>query len=213
MLWCHCIRLTLVGLVWGLWQVTLVQIYGTPGWWAIPGDWLWERGCLGAVQLLNNTYTARDDTSMRGVASRVSPSFRQVLEGWKKPSLLLRVWPSRILRRMLTLLLLAGIVASCSVIIAHASGMVWPDWRFLKLTEVVSWCDRGAHIMLFTVSTQALSLLYPLYPLQRRCHVADLGQRGSNDSDVCCFIVCPECRWSLRWPWLSTRDREGSGCA
>ncbi len=40
-----------------------------------------------AIQLLNNTYTAQDDTSMRGVASRVSPSFRQVLEGWKKPIL------------------------------------------------------------------------------------------------------------------------------
>ncbi len=58
-----------------------------------------------AVQLLNNTYTARDDTSMRGVAYSVSPSFRQVLEGWKKPSLLLRVWPGRMLTRTLTLLL------------------------------------------------------------------------------------------------------------
>ncbi len=58
-----------------------------------------------AIQLLNNTYTARDDTSMRGVASRVSPSFRQVLEGWKKPSLLLRIWPGRMLRRTLTLFL------------------------------------------------------------------------------------------------------------
>ncbi len=77
-----------------------------------------------AIQLLNNTYTARDDTSIRGVASRVSLSFRQVLEGWKKLSLLLRVWPVCMLRRTLTLLLLAGIVASCSVIIAHVSGMV-----------------------------------------------------------------------------------------
>ncbi len=58
-----------------------------------------------AVQLLNKTYTARDDTSMRGVAYSVSPSFRQVLEGWKKPSLLLRVWPGRMLTRTLTLLL------------------------------------------------------------------------------------------------------------
>ncbi len=76
------------------------------------------------IQLLNNTYAARDGTSMRGVASRVSPSFGQILEGWKKPILLLRVWPGRMLRQKLTLLLQAGIVASCSVIIAHASGMV-----------------------------------------------------------------------------------------
>ncbi len=62
-----------------------------------------------AVQFFNNTYTARDDTSMRGVASRVSPSFRQVLEGWKKPNLLLKVWPGRMLRRMLTLLLWARV--------------------------------------------------------------------------------------------------------
>ncbi len=49
-----------------------------PRWLAL-GTWMsWS------VQLLNNTYTARDDTSMRGVASTVSPSFRQVLEGWKK---------------------------------------------------------------------------------------------------------------------------------
>ncbi len=58
-----------------------------------------------AILLLNNTYTAQDDTSMRGVASRVSPSFRQVLEGWKKPSVLLGVWPGHMLRRTLTLLL------------------------------------------------------------------------------------------------------------
>ncbi len=25
--------------------------------------------------------------------------------------------------------------------------MVWPELRFLRLTEVVSWCDRGAHMM------------------------------------------------------------------
>ncbi len=68
--------------------------------WLAFGTWMsW------AIQLLNNTYIARDDTSMRGVASRVSPSFRQVLEGWKKLSLLLRVWPGRMLRRTLTLLL------------------------------------------------------------------------------------------------------------
>ncbi len=58
-----------------------------------------------AVQLLNNTYRAQDDTSMRGVASRVRPSFRSILEGWKKLSLLLRVWPGRMLRQTLTLLL------------------------------------------------------------------------------------------------------------
>ncbi len=52
-----------------------------------------------------DTYKARDNTSIRGVASRVNPSFRQVLEGWKKPSLLLRVWPGRRLRRTLILLL------------------------------------------------------------------------------------------------------------
>ncbi len=53
----------------------------------------------------------------------------------------------------------------------------------------------------------------PVYLLQCRCHVAGLGERGSSDSDVCCSIVCPECRWCWRWPWLLTRDWEGSGCA
>ncbi len=60
---------------------------------------------LGHTVVVNNTYTAQDDTSMKGVASRVSLSIRQVLEGWKKLSVLLRVWPGRMLRRMLTLLL------------------------------------------------------------------------------------------------------------
>ncbi len=59
MLWCHCICLTLVGLVWGLWQVLLVQSHGRPGWWSIPGDWLWERGCLGPYSCWT-THTFRE---------------------------------------------------------------------------------------------------------------------------------------------------------
>ncbi len=60
---------------------------------------------LGRIVVEQHIHTARDDTSMRGVASRVSPSFRQVLEGWKKPSLLLKVCAGRMLRRTLTLFL------------------------------------------------------------------------------------------------------------
>ncbi len=101
---CYGIHLTLVGLVW--WPMT--GIVSSKSWnaWLMShprelalGMWIYF-----AVQLLNNTYTARDDTSMRGVASRASPSFRQVLEGWKKPSLVLRVWPGRMLRCTLTFL-------------------------------------------------------------------------------------------------------------
>ncbi len=84
------------------------------------------------IQLLNNTYAARDGTSMRGVASRVSPSFGQVLEAWKKPILLLRVWPGRMLRRTLTLLLQAGIVASCS----DHSACIWHGLTRLEVLEV-----------------------------------------------------------------------------
>ncbi len=60
---------------------------------------------FGNMDVLGRTVVEQHIHSTRGVAYSVSPSFRQVLEGWKKPSLLLRDWPGRMLRRTLTLLL------------------------------------------------------------------------------------------------------------
>ncbi len=62
-------------------------------------------GLSWAIQLLNNTYIARDDTSMRGVASRVSPSFRQVSGRLEEAQLTVESLARRMLRRTLTLLL------------------------------------------------------------------------------------------------------------
>ncbi len=85
-----------------------------------------------AVQLLNNTYTARDDTSMRGVASRVSPSFRQVLEGWKKPSLLLSLARSHVEADADTL----AVGRYCGFLLRDHSTCVWHGLTGLEVLEV-----------------------------------------------------------------------------
>ncbi len=87
---------------------------------------------LGHTVVEQHTYTARDDTSMRGVASRVSPSFRQVMEGWKKLSLLLRLWPGRMLRRTLTL----AVGKYCGFLLRDHSVCVWHGLTGLEVLEV-----------------------------------------------------------------------------
>lgn len=57
-----------------------------------------------AIQLFNSMYTVRDEISMRVMAFKVNPRSRHFVEGWRKPSIWLKVWPGQKLRHMLMLL-------------------------------------------------------------------------------------------------------------